>query len=135
MTFQYPKRLAYLTFGAAMVMQLAPLADSKIYLMQNIGWLALELFIFVLFLVGIFFYRFSCTIDDDSILVTGFRCTQYSVSRITAINVMIGKGARHAVVTFKDGRVLNFPNYIDNFKSLVELLRAKTGLEKPRWEE
>jgi hypothetical protein len=84
---------------------------------------------------GIYTYKYSCVVNDSSIIVNAFKQYHYLLADITAINVSMVKGGRIATVKFKDGRKLSFPNYMDGFKTIVELLRQKTGLPKPRWEE
>ncbi len=87
-------------------------------------------------LFGIYTLKYSCVVDDAAaIIVNSFKRSQYPIAAIISIDVLIVKGGRIAIVKFKDGRKLSFPNYMDGFKTLVELLRQKTGLPKPRWEE
>lgn len=132
MTFRYSKRLAYLEFTAALVMMLALYINTQPKLW---GWfLFLPLFLSIV-LEGIRTYRYSLTIDGDSISVAGFKRAQYLVSEITAINVWTAKGERIAVITFSDRRKLSFPSHLEGFKDLIELLRKQTKLTKPIFED
>jgi hypothetical protein len=135
MTFRYPKRLAYLLFIAASVFEILLFVDDKSRSIQPIAWLIIEPLPIGLLIFGIYTFKYSCLIDDSSIIVTGFKQYHYLLADITAINVSMVKGGRTAIVNFKDGRKVSFPNYIDGFNTIVELLRQKTGLVKPRWEE
>lgn len=135
MTFQYPKRLAYLLFIAASVVEVLLFIDDKSRSMQLLAWLVVEPLPICMLLLGIYAFKYRCVIDDNSIIVTAFRQSQYPLADITSIEVVIGTGARYAVVKLKDGRAVSFPNYMDGFNNIVELLRHKTGLAKPRWEE
>jgi hypothetical protein len=103
--------------------------------MQPIAWLIVEPLPICMIFFGIYTFRYSCLVDDNSIIVTAFKQSQYLLVDITSIEVVIGKYVRVAVVKFKNGRKVSFSNYMDGFNAIVELLRRKTGLAKPRWEE
>jgi hypothetical protein len=135
MTFRYPKRLAYLLFIAALVFEILPFIGDSFRSVQPIGWVMIETLPICMILFGIYTFRYSCVVDDSSIIVNSFKQSRYSIATITSIDVSFVKGGRIATVKFKDGRKLSFPNYMDGFKTIVELLRQKTGLPKPRWEE
>ena len=129
------RMIAYLLFIAASVFEILLLVDDKSRSMQPIAWLITEPLPISMIFFGIYTIKYSCLVDDNSIIVTAFRQSQYPLADITSIEVVIGKGARFAVVKFKDGRKVSFPNYMDGFNAIVELLRRKTGLAKPRWEK
>lgn len=128
MTFRYSKRLASLELGLASVMALALYFDTQPMLW---GWLLFSPLFLTLVLAGVHTYRYSLTVDGDYISVVDFTRTQYLVSEITAINVWIAKGERIAVVTFSDRSKLSFPSHLEDFDSLVELLRMRAKLPKP----
>jgi hypothetical protein len=128
MVFHYPKWLAYTRFAAALAMLVA------LYIGTNPrfwGWLLfLPLFLTILY-EGIRIYSYSLTVEDDRILVAGFKRGEYRISEIAAVDVWFAKGGRMAVVTFADRTKLSFPSHLVGFEKLVDLLRTKANLPEP----
>jgi hypothetical protein len=128
MTFRNPKWLAYTRFAAALIMLVALYVGTN---PKFWGWLLfLPLFLTILY-EGLRSQSYSLTVDDDRIIVRGFKPAQYQVSDITAVDVWFAKGGRMAVVTFADRRKLSFHSHLVGFEQLVELLRTKANLPEP----
>ena len=131
MTFRNPKWLAYTRFAAALIMLVA------LYIGTNPkfwGWLLfLPLFLTILY-EGARSYSYSLTVDDDRLIVGGFKPDQYRISDITAVDVWFAKGGRMAVVSFADRTKFSFHSHLVGFEQLVKLLRAKANLPEPTQE-
>ena len=128
MTFQNPKWLAYTRFAGALIMLIALYVGTN---PKFWGWLLfLPLFLTILY-EGLRSYSYSLTVNDDRIIVGGFKPAQYRVSDITAVDVWFAKGGRMAVVTFADRKKLSFHSHLVGFEQLVELLRTKANLPEP----
>ena len=128
MTFQNPKWLAYTRFAGALIMLIALYVGTN---PKFWGWLLfLPLFLTILY-EGLRSYSYSLTVDDDRIIVGGFKPAQYRVSDFTAVDVWFAKGGRMAVVTFADRKKLSFHSHLVGFEQLVELLRTKANLPEP----
>ena len=125
MTFRNPKWLAYSRFAAALIMLVALYVGTN---PKFWGWLLfLPLFLTILY-EGLRSHSYSLTVEDDRIVVGGFKPAQYRVSDITAVDVWFAKGGRMAVVTFADRQKLSFHSHVVGFEQLVELLRTKANL-------
>jgi|WetSurMetagenome_2_1015567.scaffolds.fasta_scaffold03712_8 hypothetical protein len=128
MTFRYAIKWAYIEFVVALVMTLVVYAGLR---PEWWGWLLyLPLFLYLVF-EGVRKTSYSLTVDGDRITVGSLKSAQYSVSRITAVNVWDAKGGRVAVVDFVDGSRFNFPSRLERFDDLVGLLRTKANLPEP----
>jgi hypothetical protein len=128
MTFRYSALWAYIEFAIAAAMALAVYAGLH---PEWWGWLMFSpLFLYLVF-EGVRKSSYSLTIDGDLITVGGISSAQYSLSKITAVNVWNAKGKRIAVVAFADGRRFNFPSRIKGFDELTRLLASRTNLPLP----
>ena len=129
MTFKNPKWLSYTRFAAALIMLVALYVGTN---PKFWGWLLfLPLFVTILY-EGLRSYSFSLTVDDDHIIVGGFKPAQYRVPDITAVDVWYAKGGRMGVVTFADRQKLSFHSHLVGFEKLVELLRTKANLPETK---
>jgi hypothetical protein len=129
MTFRYPEWLAYTRYVAALAMLVALYIGTtpKIW-----GWLLfLPLFLTILY-EGMRTHSYSLTIEEDRIVVAGFKPGEYRISEIAAVDVWFAKGGRMAVVTFADRMKLSFPSQLVGFEKLVELLRTKANLPETK---
>jgi len=125
MTFRYSIKWAYIELIVALGMAVAVYSELKPGLW---GWLLFApLLVFMVFM-GVRKVSYSLTVDGDLITIGGLKPAQYSVSKISALNVWEAKGGRIAVVAFNDGRRFNFPSRLDGFDDLVALLRSKANL-------
>lgn len=125
MTFRYAIKWAYMELVVAVAMTWGLYAGLH---PKWRGWLLyLPLFLYLIF-EGVRKVSYSLTVDGDRITVGGFKSTQYSVSKITAVNVWDAKGGRIAVVAFADGNRFNFSGHLQGFEDLVGLLRTKADL-------
>jgi hypothetical protein len=128
MTFRYAVKWAYIEFVVSLVLTLL------VYVVLQPewwGWLLYSPFFLYLVFEGVRKVSYSLTVDGDRITVGSFRATQYSVSRITAVNVWDAKGGRMAVVDFADGSRFHFSSRLEGFDDLVGLLTTKAGLQSP----
>jgi hypothetical protein len=128
--YQYPRRLAYLEFAAALLMAVALYVNTR---PMWWGWLLFAPLFFYIVFVSVRTYRYALTIAGDRIAVSGTE-REHRVSDITAINVWDAKGGRVAVITFADRGKISFPSHLQGFNDLVASLRRRTGLSKPEWE-
>ena len=128
MTYRFPTWLAYTRYAMALAMLIGLYIGTKPMFW---GWLLFAPLFLIIVYEGTRTYRYSLTVDDEFISVAGFKRARYRIAEITAINVWVAKGERIAVVTFSDHNKLSFPSHLTGFKDLVELLRARTHLEKP----
>lgn len=128
MTFRYAIKWAYIELVVALTMTSALYAGLQ---PEWWGWLLYApLFLYLVF-EGVRKVSYSLTVDGDRITVGSFRSSQYSVSKITAVDVWDAKGERIAVVAFADGSRFNFPSRLEGFDDLVGLLRTKANLSSP----
>jgi prepilin signal peptidase PulO-like enzyme (type II secretory pathway) len=132
--FRYSRYLGHLIAIFALVMLLGPLAYPSAKSMRIETSLLLASFSLCLIFTSVCIYRYSLAIDGDDILATAVRHRHFLVSEIVAINIEIGRGHGFAIIKFKDGSKLIVPSSIGGFNNLVELLRAKTKLNRPAWE-
>jgi hypothetical protein len=128
MKFRYSIKWTYVELVAALVMTLVVYAGLQ---PEWWGWLLYSpLFLYLVF-EGVRKINYSLTIDGDHITVGSFRATQYSASKITAVNIWDAKGGRMAVVSFADGGRFHFSSRLEGFDHLVRLLRTKANLPTP----
>lgn len=137
MTFTYPRRLVLLVFALAALFQALPLiAPGGLGTMQPAAWVLLEGFILAIAAYGVKIQRYALMLEDDALVMRGvFTRSRHALAEITEIRVWIARGTRMAVVKFADDSSLSFPAYLKGFSHLVQLLRSKTGLAAPAWEE
>lgn len=79
-------------------------------------------------------YFYTLTVGQDEIVVRVFNSTTYKLRDAVKIEVVAGRGAKVAEVSFRDGRRLSIPSYLRGFPSLVATLRTLTNLPKKAWE-
>lgn len=128
MTFRYAIKWAYIELVVALAMTLVVYAGLQ---PEWWGWLLYSpLFLYLVF-EGVRKVSYSLTVDGDRITVGSFRSAQYSVSKITAVNVWEAKGGRMAVVAFVGGSRFHFSSRLEGFDDLVGLLRTKANLPSP----
>jgi hypothetical protein len=128
MTFRYAIQWTFIELVTALVMTLALYVGLQ---PKWWGWLLYSPFFLYLVFEGVRKISYTLTVEGDHITVGSFNPTQYSASKITALNVWDAKAGRIAVVTFADGRRFNFPSRLKRFDELVGLLRAKANPPEP----
>lgn len=125
MTFRYASKWVYIELVVALAMTLVVYVGLQ---PEWWGWLLYSpLFLYLVF-EGVRKVSYSLTVDGDLITVGSFKSTQYSVSKIAAVNVWDAKGGRMAVVDFADGSRFHFSSRLEGFDDLVGLLRTKANL-------
>ena len=128
MTIRYPKWLAYSKFAIALAMLIALYVGTT---PKWWGWLLfLPLFLAIVY-EGARTFSYSLSLDEDRIVVGGFKRAEYRITDIAAVDVWLAKGGRMAVVTFADREKLSFPGNLVDFEKFVDLLRTKAGLPSP----
>ncbi len=125
MTFRYAIKWAYIELVVALAMTLALYVGLE---PEWWGWLMFSPLFIALVYEGVRKVKYSLTVDGDLITVGSFKSAQYSVSKITAVNVWDAKGGRIAVVDFDGGSRFNFPSTLERFDELVGLLKTKANL-------
>ena len=124
MKFRYSIKWTYVELAAALVMTLVVYAGLR---PEWWGWLLYSpLFLYLVF-EGVRKATYSLIVDDDHIKVGSFKATQYSVSKIKAVNVWDAKGGHMAVVDFVDGSRFHFSSRLEGFDELVGLLRTRAS--------
>jgi len=128
MTYRYAIKWTYIELVVALAMTLVVYAGLR---PEWWGWMLFSPVFLYLVFESARKVSYSLTVDGNKIAVGSFRATQYSVSRITAVNVWDAKGGRMAVIDFADGSRLHFSSRLEGFDDLVGLLRTKAKLPSP----
>jgi hypothetical protein len=128
MTFRYAIKWTYIDLVVALIMTVSLYVGLQ---PKWWGWLLYSpLFLYMVF-ESVRKVSYSLTVDGDRITVGSFKSTQYSISRITEVNVWDAKAGRIAVVVFADRSRFHFSSRLEGFDDLVGLLRTKANLPSP----